>query len=77
MTCWVPAPNAAGGMIAREHQGDASIAKTGDHELLVSTEGSARQHGRGIAQAIPMSELINGGKKAEGHEKEGGHEDRR
>ena len=30
----------------------ASLTKTGDHVQLVSTEGSARQHGRGIAQAI-------------------------
>jgi molybdopterin-containing oxidoreductase family iron-sulfur binding subunit len=30
----------------------ASLKKTGDHETLVSTEGSARQHGRGIAQAL-------------------------
>ena len=35
----------------------ASISKTADHETLVSTEGSARQHGRGIAQAIPLSEV--------------------
>ena len=55
------APNAAGGMMLAGTR--ASIAKTGDHELLVSTEGSARQHGRGIAQAIPLSELINGGRK--------------
>ncbi len=30
----------------------ASIEKTGDSDTLPSTEGSARQHGRGIAQAI-------------------------
>jgi len=43
-----------------------SIAKTGDHETLVSTEGSARQHGRGIAQAIAVTDI---GKPAdhEGH----------
>jgi molybdopterin-containing oxidoreductase family iron-sulfur binding subunit len=35
----------------------ASISKTADSETLISTEGSARQHGRGIAQAIPVSEL--------------------
>jgi molybdopterin-containing oxidoreductase family iron-sulfur binding subunit len=35
----------------------ASIAKTGDHETLVSTEGSARQHGRGIAQALTVTQL--------------------
>jgi molybdopterin-containing oxidoreductase family iron-sulfur binding subunit len=35
----------------------ASLRKTGDHETLVSTEGSARQHGRGIAQALLVGEL--------------------
>ena len=34
-----------------------SIAKTGEHRTLVSTEGSARQHGRGIAQAIAVTDL--------------------
>ena len=38
----------------------ASLRKTGDNEILVSTEGSARQHGRGIAQAIPIAELMAG-----------------
>jgi molybdopterin-containing oxidoreductase family iron-sulfur binding subunit len=46
----------------------ASLSKTGDHETLVSTEGSARQHGRGIAQAIPITALLGGG-----HGEEGGH----
>src|SRR5215204_5060526 len=35
----------------------ASLAKTGDSETLVSTEGSARQHGRGIAQALTVTQL--------------------
>ena len=35
----------------------ATLAKTGDHETLVSTEGSARQHGRGIAQALTLTQL--------------------
>jgi Fe-S-cluster-containing dehydrogenase component len=35
----------------------ATLAKTGDHETLVSTEGSARQHGRGIAQALLVTQL--------------------
>lgn len=35
----------------------AQVAKTLDHSQLVTTEGSARQHGRGIAQAITASEL--------------------
>jgi molybdopterin-containing oxidoreductase family iron-sulfur binding subunit len=35
----------------------ASVAKAGGHSDLVTTEGSARQHGRGIARAIPVAEL--------------------
>ncbi|MDB4873668.1 MAG: molybdopterin dinucleotide-binding region [Gemmatimonadetes bacterium] len=35
----------------------ASISKTGDNRVLPSTEGSARQHGRGIAQAIDAADL--------------------
>ncbi|MHB1224959.1 MAG: molybdopterin-dependent oxidoreductase [Gemmatimonadaceae bacterium] len=35
----------------------ARVARTLDHSQLVTTEGSARQHGRGIAQAITASEL--------------------
>jgi anaerobic selenocysteine-containing dehydrogenase/Fe-S-cluster-containing dehydrogenase component len=34
-----------------------SIAKTGDNETLVSPEGSARQHGRGIARAINVDQI--------------------
>jgi Fe-S-cluster-containing dehydrogenase component len=48
--------NAAGGFALTTTK--ARIAKTGEHDTLVSTEGSARQHGRGIAQAIPLAELI-------------------
>ena len=33
------------------------VAKTGEHERLVTTEGSARQHGRGIAQALTAAQL--------------------
>ncbi len=40
----------------------ATLTKTGDHETLVSTEGSARQHGRGIAQAVPITTLLAGGR---------------
>ena len=53
----------------------ATLAKTGDHETLISTEGSARQHGRGIAQAVPITELLaaaHGEHAAAEHE--GGHE---
>ena len=49
------ASDAAGGLALVSTR--ASISRTGDSEPLVSTEGSARQHGRGIAQAIPVSEL--------------------
>ena len=31
-------------------------AKTGGHAHIVTTEGSARQHGRGIAQAITLAD---------------------
>jgi molybdopterin-containing oxidoreductase family iron-sulfur binding subunit len=53
----------------------ASLIKTGDHEILVSTEGSARQHGRGIAQALTVTQL-NGLRGAPGaeHEAKGEHE---
>jgi molybdopterin-containing oxidoreductase family iron-sulfur binding subunit len=47
--------DAAGGLALVSTR--ASLSKTGDSETLISTEGSARQHGRGIAQAIPLSEL--------------------
>ena len=35
----------------------AKVTKTGDFVPLVSTEGSARQHGRGIAQAVDSRDL--------------------
>jgi len=35
----------------------ASVERVGSHEELVTTEGSARQHGRGIAQAISAEQL--------------------
>jgi molybdopterin-containing oxidoreductase family iron-sulfur binding subunit len=57
--------------------GKASISKTGDNRTLPSNEGSARQHGRGIAQAIEASQLgtlrPNGGEPAAGGEE--GHEE--
>jgi anaerobic selenocysteine-containing dehydrogenase/Fe-S-cluster-containing dehydrogenase component len=45
----------------------ARVTKAGGHSRLVTTEGSARQHGRGIARAILASQL---GAPAEEH----GHE---
>jgi molybdopterin-containing oxidoreductase family iron-sulfur binding subunit len=47
--------HAAGGFIWTATK--ATVSKTGDHEILPSTEGSARQHGRGIAQAINAVDL--------------------
>lgn len=35
----------------------ARVTKATDHTLLVTTEGSARQHGRGIARAITVTEV--------------------
>jgi anaerobic selenocysteine-containing dehydrogenase/Fe-S-cluster-containing dehydrogenase component len=35
----------------------ASVTNTGDHVTLASTEGSARQHGREIAQAVNVDDL--------------------
>ena len=35
----------------------ARIAKTADHSPIVSTEGSARQHARGIGRAVTAAEL--------------------
>ena len=62
----VPGSNAAGGFALTSTR--ASLTKTADREILVSTEGSARQHGRGIAQAIPLAALLAG---AKGDEKGG------
>lgn len=47
--------NAAGGMVLTATK--CTVTKTGDHRTLPSTEGSARQHGRGIARAIDANEL--------------------
>ena len=37
--------------------GKATVTKAGANSPLVSTEGSSRQHGRGVAQAVLVSEL--------------------
>jgi len=55
----------------------ASISKVGDHITLASTEGSARQHGRGIAQAVNADDLARGIQRGEAEEKlvgDAGHE---
>jgi molybdopterin-containing oxidoreductase family iron-sulfur binding subunit len=38
----------------------ANVTYTGDYAALVTTEGSARQHGRGIARATTVEELQRG-----------------
>ncbi len=43
----------------------ASIRKIGQQITVPSTEGSARQFGRGIAQAIPLEELLRGAQEKE------------
>jgi molybdopterin-containing oxidoreductase family iron-sulfur binding subunit len=42
-----------------------TISRTGDHIVVPSTEGSARQHGRGIAQAITADEQTRGLRREE------------
>ena len=49
-----PRLNSGGGLIATSR---CSIAKTGDSETVVTTEGSARQHNRGIARAIAIGDI--------------------
>jgi molybdopterin-containing oxidoreductase family iron-sulfur binding subunit len=53
--------------IAEDRAGDlalvstrAKVTKTGDFLPLVTTEGSARQHGRGVAQAVTAADLQKG-----------------
>jgi molybdopterin-containing oxidoreductase family iron-sulfur binding subunit len=44
------------------------VARAGGHLALATTEGSARQHGRGIARAIAASALGQPAEHAAGHE---------
>ena len=48
-------------------QAKAKVVKAGQRSDLVSTEGSARQHGRGIAQAMTVADLLAGKFKEEHH----------
>jgi len=48
----------------------ANVSKAGGHAHVVTTEGSARQHGRGIGQAIAVADLRAGGTE---HEEAHGH----
>ena len=49
----------------------ANVSKAGGYAQIVTTEGSARQHGRGIGQAIALADLKAG---RPGHDTEGGAE---
>lgn len=44
----------------------ANVTKAGGHVQIVTTEGSSRQHGRGIGQAIAVAEFRTQGEHAEG-----------
>jgi molybdopterin-containing oxidoreductase family iron-sulfur binding subunit len=57
--------NAAGGMAGVATT--ATVSRTGDETTIPSTEGSARQHGRGIAQATTLQELASP-QEHEGHD---------
>ncbi len=48
-------------------QAKAKVTRAGARSDLVTTEGSARQHGRGIAQAITVADVIAGRFKEEAH----------
>ena len=50
--------NGAGGLALT--QARARVARAGEHSPLVSLEGSARQHGRGIGQALTVAQLVSG-----------------
>ena len=49
----------AGGLVLGAAKGSVTVGA--DVSQLVTTEGSARQHGRGIGQAITLADLISGG----------------
>ena len=59
-----PRLNGGGGLIATSR---CSVAKTGDHETVVTTEGSARQHNRGIARAIDVGDIGRPADEGAGH----------
>ena len=50
--------NGAGGLAYTQLR--ARVSRSGEHSPLVTTEGSARQHGRGIAQAMSVADLVAG-----------------
>ena len=62
----VVSPNGPGGLALTQLK--ASLTKTADSSPLVSTEGSARQHGRGVAKAVTAADLAAGRVADEHHE---------
>ncbi|MGQ0640976.1 MAG: molybdopterin-dependent oxidoreductase [Gemmatimonadaceae bacterium] len=60
----VVSPNGPGGLALTQLK--AGLTKTGDNSPLISTEGSARQHGRGIAKAVTAAALLRG-ERTEAH----------
>ncbi|MCC6929592.1 MAG: 4Fe-4S dicluster domain-containing protein [Gemmatimonadaceae bacterium] len=48
-------------------QSRAKVSKAGERSDLITTEGSARQHGRGIAQALTVADVVAGRFKEEEH----------
>ncbi len=48
-------------------QAKARVTRSGERSDLVTTEGSARQHGRGIAQALTVADVVAGRFKEEHH----------
>jgi molybdopterin-containing oxidoreductase family iron-sulfur binding subunit len=59
------AHDAAGGLALTTVK--ARVSKVAENSPLVTTEGSARQHGRGIAQAVTVAELNGPEPEAEHH----------
>ena len=58
--------DAAGGLALTASKGKVTVAA--DVSQLVTTEGSARQHGRGIGQAIAIADLLKKGGDEKEHE---------
>ncbi len=55
----------AGGLALAASKG--TVTEASEVSQLVTTEGSARQHGRGIGQAITLADLVGGGGDEEHH----------
>jgi len=55
----------AGGLALAASKGTVTVVD--EVSQLVTTEGSARQHGRGIGQAITLADLVGGGGDEEHH----------